>query len=46
MHNETLQGFPLFSKYQIPGFLKVFGPKYQGFFKVIYAKFQVLSYIF
>ncbi len=24
-------GFPLFSKYQIPGFLKVFGPKFQVF---------------
>ncbi len=24
---------PTFSKYQIPGFLKVFGPKFQGFFK-------------
>ncbi len=35
-------GFPLFSKYQIPGFLKVFGTKFQ----VFCAKFQVLSYKF
>ncbi len=26
-------GFPLFSKYQIPGFLKVFGPKFQPILK-------------
>ncbi len=37
---RTNSGFPHFSKYQIPGFLKVFGPK----FKVFCAKFQVLSY--
>ncbi len=34
--------FPLFSKYQIPGFLKVYGSK----FKVFCANFQVLSYKF
>ncbi len=28
-----MTGFPLFSKYQIPGFLKVFGAKFQGFSK-------------
>ncbi len=41
-------GFPLFSKYQIPGFLKVFGPKFQVFSSffvfVFFSKFQVLSY--
>ncbi len=31
-----------FSKYQIPGFLKVFGPKFQ----VFCAKLQVLLYKF
>ncbi len=36
-------GFPLFSKYQIPGFLKVFRPKFQFFSRFFYAKFQVLS---
>ncbi len=41
-----ITGFPLFSKYQIPGFLKVFGPKFQGFFKFFCANFQVLSYKF
>ncbi len=27
----SYSGFPLFYKYQIPGFLKVFGPKLQVF---------------
>ncbi len=40
-YNSTiLPGFPLFSKYQIPGFLKVFGLKFQA----CCAKSQVLSY--
>ncbi len=37
-------GFPLFSNYQIPGFLKAFGPKFQVFSRFVCAKFQVLSY--
>ncbi len=40
MYYIKCTGFPLFSKYKIPGFLKVFGPKFQ----VFCAKFQVLSY--
>ncbi len=33
-----------FFKYQIPGFLKVFAPKFQFCFKFFCANFQVLSY--
>ncbi len=29
--SNTCTGFPLFPKYQIPGFLKVLGPKFQFF---------------
>ncbi len=35
------QGSHRFSKYQLPGFLKVFGPKFQGFSRFFCAKFQV-----
>ncbi len=31
LSRETKSGFPLFSRYQIPGFLRVFGPKIQVF---------------
>ncbi len=33
-HHNVMTGFPLFSKYQIPGFLKVFGPKFQVFSRI------------